>query len=146
MIKKQTRQVQVEERTVTIRNEREAAEIVADYMYATGWGNYRTKYGATTDKESQALAYAAAAFVLSYLAKDVDGPTLAKLGVKRVPDSPAEPTWTSSDGASYRVREMPTKYLEYIKPFAFRMNRGEHGRGLFDAICRELDKREREAA
>jgi hypothetical protein len=58
-----------------------------------------------------------------------------------------EPTWTSSDGRTFRLYDLPTPYLANILRFADRMavfssdNKSMRGTGLADAVYRELATR-----
>jgi len=75
--------------------------------------------------------------------------------VKRLQDELAksrrliEPTWTSANGVTRRIREMATAHLENVLGLLYQRGLApgftDHGTGLYEAIRRELVRREREA-
>lgn len=137
----------VEKRSVFIGTEPEATRIVNDYG-TMGTFDFQKKYGCTMD-EGRVLVYAACAYLLSVASRRVVNPNLfEELGVKRIPDGPAEPTWTSSNGETTRLRDLPTTYLSNVRRFAARMvaPASDHGSGLLDAIDTELARRSTSAA
>lgn len=59
----------------------------------------------------------------------------------------AEPTWTSTDGETHRVSEMPTRYLKNVAALLARRGLSSGpGCGLYDAIQRELETRQDDEA
>jgi hypothetical protein len=88
----------IEKRTVFIGGPDEAFAIIADWHRDVSFPDFKRKYGCTED-EAKVLAYAAAQYLLSYYARTgMNDDVREELGVNRCPDSPAEPTWTSSKG------------------------------------------------
>jgi hypothetical protein len=136
------RTVVEEKRAAMIMSVDHAIDILNDFR-STHFSRFAQQQGAKNSSEAYAIVYAAACKVVSGVAPMAQ-PALADLGIAQLPDAPAEPTWTSQNGESVRVRELPTRHLVNI------VNKYGGSRfgaaGIIEACRDELQRRPREAA
>jgi len=134
---KLTRRV-VEKRTVEIGSDQHAGDILEDWR-AVSAAAFQRKYDCRTLPEAEVVYYAALKFRLATLRPTLNAHAVADLGVDLdTPAAPLEPTWTSQDGRTQRIRDMATAHLvNVLERYLF--NGAEAG--IFTAISAELDRR-----